>query len=192
MALFETLVSSTLPTQHPAPQDALSANKSFQAALTPGRIVLYAHPTNGLTEPAVVLGDAPPAPTSSSTSSLSPASPTSSPTPPGASAPTPDRRLYLLVLHRPGAADAAHEAAEAERRAKEGGAAGGTAGGAGAGGGGGLGGMVAMQSRKQQELDGGCSAHVTKRHSQEACFVCQLPVCWLEPGGGRGEGEGWQ
>ncbi|EFJ42164.1 hypothetical protein VOLCADRAFT_107417 [Volvox carteri f. nagariensis] len=160
-------------------QDALVANKSFQQALVPGRLVLYGNPVNGLTEPAVVLGDAPaPAPPSSSTSPLTNKTTTTNnlttatgnavgtaATSAGSSsglglgigtaagsAASGDRRLFLLVLHRPGSMDEQHERqAEQERRSREGPAAGG-------GGGGGLspagfGGMTSLQSRKQQELD---------------------------------------
>ncbi|KXZ46609.1 hypothetical protein GPECTOR_42g820 [Gonium pectorale] len=140
-------------------QDALAANKSFQQSLVPGRIVLYNNPVNGLTEPAVVLGDAPAAPPPATSLTAPAATPSTGPgassTPSGtastASAADP-RRLYLLVLHRPGSVDEQHEAAAAaERRAREGTATG--TGGGGGGGGGGFGGMMSLQSRKQQELD---------------------------------------
>ncbi|KAG2484118.1 hypothetical protein HYH03_017069 [Edaphochlamys debaryana] len=135
-------------------QDALASNKAFQQALVPGRVVLYGNPINGLTEPAVVLGDAPAPPP--------PPVNLTAPAPPGGAASTAataaanDRWLYLLVLHRPGSVDSEHEAAgERERRAREG-AAGGRAGGGGGfggGGGGGLGGMTALASKKNQDLD---------------------------------------
>ncbi|PNW76952.1 hypothetical protein CHLRE_11g482483v5 [Chlamydomonas reinhardtii] len=155
-------------------QDTLASNKSFQQALVPGRLVLYDNPVNGLTEPAVVLGDAPAAASSSSSSSSSSSgvgvgSSSSSLRGAGAAglapggvgggsgvggvstaaaAATPDpRRLYLLVLHRPAAADAEHEAAAAAERAKAGGGGGwaaGAAGGGGGGGGGGFGGMTSL------------------------------------------------
>ncbi|GIL78565.1 hypothetical protein Vretifemale_7979, partial [Volvox reticuliferus] len=150
-------------------QDALIANKSFQQALVPGRLVLYSNPINGLTEPAVVLGDAPapPAPLPSASHTLNTIKPasisvstattssTGSTTVVGSTAPgvtsaaaSSDRRLYLLVLHRPGSMDEQHERqAEQERRAREGHAGGG--GGALAG----FGGMTSLQSRKQQDLD---------------------------------------
>ncbi|GFR45795.1 hypothetical protein Agub_g7250, partial [Astrephomene gubernaculifera] len=135
-------------------QDLLSSNKSVQSSLQPGRLVLFNNPVNGLTEPAVVLGEAPPAPpppsaslsASSSSSSVirtpltnstafassSSSNPTStsflggtgagsttnlgigslnSSLGSGSSSSSSDRRLYLLVLHRPGSVDAAHEAA---------------------------------------------------------------------------------
>ncbi|GIL59558.1 hypothetical protein Vafri_14316, partial [Volvox africanus] len=146
-------------------QDALITNKSFQQALVPGRLVLYGNPVNGLTEPAVVLGDAPapPSPLPSASLTLNTAKPASfavgtattsstggttvsglSGTTATSSAASSDRRLYLLVLHRPGSMDEQHERqAEQERRAREGPG----------GGGRGFGGMTSLQSRKQQELD---------------------------------------
>ncbi|KAG2427509.1 hypothetical protein HYH02_014555, partial [Chlamydomonas schloesseri] len=172
-------------------QGTLASNKSFQQALVPGRLVLWANPLNGLTEPAVVLGDAPAAPAPAAASSslglgaagaagpltnagaaasaAASASLTGGGTTAGAAgaaaaaaAATPDpRRLYLLVLHKPGAVDAEHEAAAAAERAKAGGGGMGAsssswgAGGGGGGGGasGGFGGMTSLQGKKNQDLD---------------------------------------
>ena len=45
--------------QHPcAPQERLMQYKSVQQAIVQGRVVLYSNPINGLSELAVVLGDA--------------------------------------------------------------------------------------------------------------------------------------
>jgi antiviral helicase SKI2 len=102
-------------------QAKIMLNRSVQQSLVTGRVVLYSNRVNGLTEIAVVLGDTPSsnsswaasegavaaAPkvtlfgnTSSSTFSGSQAS--------SSSKDPPDRKLYLLTLHKPGPADKKH------------------------------------------------------------------------------------
>jgi antiviral helicase SKI2 len=102
-------------------------NRSAQSMLVPGRVVLWANPINGLTEAAVVLGDTPqgctmpdlsaPAKTSGSTSAAGAGSSSLLSSSSSGSAGSSEKRVALLVLHRPGAVDARHLAQLAEHRA---------------------------------------------------------------------------
>jgi hypothetical protein len=110
-----------------AVQATIMGSRTAQSHLVPGRVVLWANPINGLTEAAVVLGDTPPG-------CVMPDISASGKTGTGAAAAgagansllssnssaaggSSDKRVALLVLHRPGAVDDRHLAQLASHRA---------------------------------------------------------------------------
>ncbi len=102
----------------------MAGSAKVQAALTPGRFVLWANPVSGLTEPAVLLGDTPDAcrmhpPASSAAAGAGVGGRVA-----GASAAPGGKRFALLVLHSPSSVDGRHLQELQRQRAAAGPAAG--------------------------------------------------------------------
>lgn len=101
-------------------QAKIMTNRFVQQSIVSGRVVLYSNRVNGLTELAVVLGDTPSSNSSWSISEGQATAPkvtlfgnpsatsSSSIGPQGSSKDPPDRKLFLLSLHKPGPADKKH------------------------------------------------------------------------------------
>ncbi|KAF5841458.1 NUC185 domain-containing protein [Dunaliella salina] len=92
-------------------QASIMTSKAAQTALIPGRTLIYSNPVNGLPELAVLLGDTPASCLTPQASSAAGAGATSAlfrgiGSGPGAA--KGERRLALLVLHRPGGVDDQH------------------------------------------------------------------------------------